>query len=305
MFLAGAGRHRRPARRGRQPLRRDCCTGAGGRRRDAKPRGSCRALAEPDVRRHRRRRNHSAQMWTTRSSDFTKPSQWGAVGTARRTCIVAERPAIVRMPSQAHVSMSFVERHTLNLRRNMHWFRWLANALSKKIENLHVAVSLDSCALQLWASASDLTRHADVSDRLWSLDEIVKRTRHLGSYLWLPFSLISNPLRRMFAAQLGVVGSCRRGTARTRMAYNPPLIAPALKKSSGTSDRIQADLEQLSKKAKREDGQFARMPPKLPFKQIRTLFTIEGSASRRDLIFKFEFSARRCLVSCRAGEGHW
>jgi hypothetical protein len=89
------------------------------------------------------------------------------------------------------------------------------------------------------------------------------------------------------------------------MAYNPPLIAPALKKSSGTSDRIQADLEQLSKKAKREDGQFARMPPKLPFKQIRTLFTIEGSASRRDLIFKFEFSARRCLVSCRAGEGHW
>jgi hypothetical protein len=75
---------------------------------------------------------------------------------------------------------SLVERQNLTMRMSMRRFTRLTNAFSKKLENLQVAVSLH------FAHYNNVRVHktlrvtpamaAGVSDRMWSLEELVEQT---------------------------------------------------------------------------------------------------------------------------------
>jgi hypothetical protein len=79
-----------------------------------------------------------------------------------------------------HISTSLVERQNLTMRMSMRRFTRLTNAFSKKLENLQVAVSLH------FAHYNNVRVHkilrvtpamaAGVSDRMWSLEELVEQT---------------------------------------------------------------------------------------------------------------------------------
>lgn len=83
-------------------------------------------------------------------------------------------------PDQRHISTSLVERQNLTIRMSMRRFTRLTNAFSKKVENLRAAASLH------FANYNFVRLHrttrvtpamaAGVSDRLWSLEELVERT---------------------------------------------------------------------------------------------------------------------------------
>ena len=83
-------------------------------------------------------------------------------------------------PDQAHISTSLVERQNLTMRMSMRRFTRLTNAFSKKIENLRAAVSLHFAHYNFVRVHRTLrvtpAMEARVSDRLWSLDELVERT---------------------------------------------------------------------------------------------------------------------------------
>jgi hypothetical protein len=92
----------------------------------------------------------------------------------------AKRVVIAGNPDQALISTSLVERQNLTMRMSMRRFTRLTNAFSKKIENLRAAVSLHFAHYNFVRVHRSLrvtpAMEAGVSDRLWSIDELVKRT---------------------------------------------------------------------------------------------------------------------------------
>ncbi|HTW50906.1 MAG TPA: IS1 family transposase [Stellaceae bacterium] len=92
----------------------------------------------------------------------------------------AERSIIVGNPDQAYISTSLIERQNLTMRMSMRRFTRLTNAFSKKIENLRAAVSLHFAHYNFVRVHRTLrvtpAMEARVSDRLWSLDELVEHT---------------------------------------------------------------------------------------------------------------------------------
>ena len=83
-------------------------------------------------------------------------------------------------PDPAHISTSLIERQNLTARMSMRRFTRLTNAFSKKVENLRAAVSLHFAHYNFVRVHRTLrvtpAMEARVSDRLWSLDELVERT---------------------------------------------------------------------------------------------------------------------------------
>jgi IS1 family transposase len=92
----------------------------------------------------------------------------------------AEKTVIAGDPDQRHISTSLVERQNLTMRMSMRRFTRLTNAFSKKLENLQAAVSLHFAHYN-WVRVHKSLRvtpamAANVSDRLWSLEELVEKT---------------------------------------------------------------------------------------------------------------------------------
>ena len=82
-------------------------------------------------------------------------------------------------PDQAHISTSMIERQNFTMRMSMRRFTRLTNAFSKKVEYLWAAVSLHFAHynfVRVHRSLRVTVMEAGVSDRLWSLDELVERT---------------------------------------------------------------------------------------------------------------------------------
>ena len=92
----------------------------------------------------------------------------------------AERTVIAGNPDQAHISTSLVERQNLTMRMSMRRFTRLTNAFSKKVENLQAAVSLHFAHYNFVRLHKTLrttpAMAAGVSERLWTLEELVERT---------------------------------------------------------------------------------------------------------------------------------
>jgi IS1 family transposase len=95
--------------------------------------------------------------------------------------VVSQQKIVVAgNPDQKHISTSFVERQNLTMRMSMRRFTRLTNAFSKKFENLQAAVALHFAHYNLLRLHKTLrvtpAMAAGVTDRLWSLDELVDRT---------------------------------------------------------------------------------------------------------------------------------
>lgn len=92
----------------------------------------------------------------------------------------AERTAIVGTPDVAHISTSIVERQNLTMRMSMRRFTRLTNGFSKKVENHRAAVALHFAHYNLVRIHRTLrvtpAMAAGVSNRLWSLTELVDAT---------------------------------------------------------------------------------------------------------------------------------
>lgn len=92
----------------------------------------------------------------------------------------ARRSVIVGEPDPDYISTSYVERQNLTMRMSMRRFTRLTNAFSKKVQNLRAAVSLHFAHYNFVRVHRTLritpAMEAGVSDRLWSLDELVERT---------------------------------------------------------------------------------------------------------------------------------
>jgi IS1 family transposase/lambda repressor-like predicted transcriptional regulator len=80
-------------------------------------------------------------------------------------------------PDTRYISTSYVERQNLTMRMNMRRFTRLTNGFSKKYENLHWAVALHFMHYNFCRIHKSLkmtpAMAAGVSDRLWSLEDIV------------------------------------------------------------------------------------------------------------------------------------
>jgi IS1 family transposase len=91
-----------------------------------------------------------------------------------------ERTVIAGRPDQTHISTSHVERQNLTMRMSMRRFTRLTNAFSKKFENLQAAVALHFAHYNLVRLHKTLritpATAANVTDRVWSLEELVDRT---------------------------------------------------------------------------------------------------------------------------------
>jgi hypothetical protein len=91
-----------------------------------------------------------------------------------------EKTVIAGSPDQFHISTSLVERQNLTMRMSMRRFTRLTNAFSKKLENLQAAVHLHFAHYNLVRLHKTLrvtpAMAANVTDRLWSLEELVDRT---------------------------------------------------------------------------------------------------------------------------------
>ena len=94
-------------------------------------------------------------------------------------CIGAERRRVEGSPDPAHISTSYVERQNLTMRMSMRRFTRLTNAFSKKFDNHVHALALyfafyNFCRIHKTLRVSPAMA-AGVTDRLWSLDDIVAR----------------------------------------------------------------------------------------------------------------------------------
>jgi len=91
-----------------------------------------------------------------------------------------EKTVIAGSPDQAHISTSLVERQNLTMRMSMRRFTRLTNGFSKKLENLKAAVNLHFAHYNFVRVHRSLrispAMAAGVSNRLWSLEELVERT---------------------------------------------------------------------------------------------------------------------------------
>jgi len=92
----------------------------------------------------------------------------------------AERTVIAGSPDEAHISTSYIERQNLTMRMGMRRFTRLTNAFSKKVENHRAAVALHFAHYNFVRLHRTLrttpAMAANVSARLWSLEELVERT---------------------------------------------------------------------------------------------------------------------------------
>ena len=91
-----------------------------------------------------------------------------------------EKEAIVGEPDATHISTSLVERQNLTMRMSMRRFTRLTNGFSKKVENHRAAVALHFAHYNFVRIHQTLrctpAMAAGVSNRLWSLSELVART---------------------------------------------------------------------------------------------------------------------------------
>jgi IS1 family transposase len=91
-----------------------------------------------------------------------------------------ERTVIAGSPDQSLISTSLVERQNLTMRMSMRRFTRLTNAFSKKVENLSAAVAVHFAHYNLVRVHKTLrvtpAMAAGVTDKLWSLEELVERT---------------------------------------------------------------------------------------------------------------------------------
>lgn len=94
--------------------------------------------------------------------------------------VKAERTVIAGRPDQDHISTSYIERQNLTMRMSMRRFTRLTNAFSKKVENLRAAVALHFAHYNMVRVHKTLrmtpAMAAGVSNRLWSLEELVEQT---------------------------------------------------------------------------------------------------------------------------------
>ena len=95
--------------------------------------------------------------------------------------VVSQELAVITgNPNQAHISTSMVERQNLTMRMSMRRFTRLTNAFSKKLENLQAAVALHFAHYNLVRLHKSLritpAIAAGVTDRVWSLEELVEQT---------------------------------------------------------------------------------------------------------------------------------
>ena len=95
--------------------------------------------------------------------------------------VVSQKKVVVAgSPDRRHISTSLVERQNLTMRMSMRRFTRLTNAFSKKLENLEAAVALHFAHYNFVRLHKTLrctpAMAAGVSDRLWSLEELVDRT---------------------------------------------------------------------------------------------------------------------------------
>jgi cell fate regulator YaaT (PSP1 superfamily) len=83
-------------------------------------------------------------------------------------------------PELKHISTSFVERQNLTMRMSMRRLTRLTNAFSKKFENLQAAVAIHFAHYNFVRLHNTLrvtpAMAAGVTDRLWSIEELVDRT---------------------------------------------------------------------------------------------------------------------------------
>ena len=95
--------------------------------------------------------------------------------------VVSQKKVVVAgSPDRRHISTSLVERQNLTMRMSMRRFTRLTNAFSKKLENLEAAVALHFAHYNFVRLHKTLrctpAMAAGVSDRLWSLEELVDAT---------------------------------------------------------------------------------------------------------------------------------
>ena len=92
-------------------------------------------------------------------------------------CIGIRKLPVEGSPDPKHVSTSYVERQNLTMRMHMRRFTRLTNGFSKKVENHAHMVALYT----VWynyvklhkALRTSPTMAAGVSDRLWSMEDVV------------------------------------------------------------------------------------------------------------------------------------
>lgn len=93
-------------------------------------------------------------------------------------CKEARPIPVVGRPDERHISTSYVERQNLTMRMSMRRFTRLTNAFSKKVENLEAAVALHFMYYNFARVHKTLrvtpAMEAQVSDHVWSLEEIAK-----------------------------------------------------------------------------------------------------------------------------------
>ena len=90
------------------------------------------------------------------------------------------RSVIAGLPDRDHISTSMIERQNLTMRMSMRRFTRLTNAFSKTLENLQAAAALHFAHYNLVRVHKTLratpAMAANVTDRLWSLEESVEQS---------------------------------------------------------------------------------------------------------------------------------
>jgi hypothetical protein len=95
-------------------------------------------------------------------------------------CLGTQRVEVIGNPDQAHISTSFVERQTLNMRMNMRRFTRLTSAFSKKLDNHIAMIALfhmhyNFCRVHQTLRVTP-AMEAGLSSHVWSIQEIVALT---------------------------------------------------------------------------------------------------------------------------------
>lgn len=109
---------------------------------------------------------------------YTNPPQEGA--TTRYSpaqCCGTKTHRIMGNPDSTHISTSYAERLNLQIRMGMRRFTRLTNAHSKKVENHRHALAIFSMHYNFARIHSTLrvtpAMEANVSDHIWTIDEII------------------------------------------------------------------------------------------------------------------------------------
>lgn len=93
--------------------------------------------------------------------------------------VATTKTSVSGSPAPEHISTSYIERQNLTMRMSMRRFTRLTNAFSKKVENLRAAVALHFAFYNYVRVHKTLrvtpAMAAGVSDRLWSMEELVER----------------------------------------------------------------------------------------------------------------------------------